>query len=562
MKIYISGNNLRVGSKSYTQGQLRLWKDQGKYFLTDAILGEREDLGDYTEITKEDDSTFATDDDCRLYLDQVVNSIGEPLSGFYLDPNPMVTGVNIFASDADRDVYFSANPDELAKYDNNNLRLIRVADEYENREVGTWVNSFTQASGTIDLGTHSVEELQDITSKGSGAIITAAERTHLEGITDLGSGIIISTDERTKLGEITDTGSGSIITQAERDALANAGGILPLATQQNTDFTATWQTRQVVVNTANAINITLPNAAAGDVGKTIEFLISSDPENFPIIIHAPNLGSTINTIGSSGTEVAKARIASSRKQFWSVRVICLDAQSYVVEEPDSVYNELLYKMFVNNTVSSVHNEFNMSAVIPDFLTRNASWWFAIKFAGAPNNNSNGQVLFSTPGFAIAYRGNGTYMMTSGTSDYLMTISPNRIPQNGYWMVFSYDSTTTRYSCWINGSEVFKVINNTTSGVTPPSAVPTRMDFGRDVTVSAYLYGLMEFSTTCMMVGSGYLTDEQGAEFVYNIQNSDGLTLVTPTNEWIPGANDFVTKVGTVNLTKDPAESADVEFSQL
>ena len=172
------------------------------------------------------------------------------------------------------------------------------------------------------------------------------------------------------------------------------------------------------------------------------------------------------------------------------------------------------------------------------------------------------MLFSTPNFGIAYRGNGTYMMTSGTSGYLMTLSPNRIPQNGYWLVFSYDSTTTRYSCWINGSEVFKVINDTTSGVTPPSSIPTRMDFGRDVTVSAYLYGLMEFSTTCMMVGSGYLTDAQGAEFVYNVQNSDGLTLATPTNEWIPGANDFVTKVGTVNLTKDPAESADVEFSQL
>ncbi len=466
-------------------------------------------------------------------------------SSFILDPNPPKAGVNYFTSDAARDAYFSANPLELAKFDSNTQRLILMevggSIYYENRFNGAWVNAFGGTIGAIDLSQHSATELSDISNVGSGQII--------------------SSDERVKLGGITSIGSGQIITEAERNAIGGVAN-LPIATQQSSDFTAQWNTRQLVINTSNVVNITLPVASTENIGKTIEFLITSDPENYNIILLASSLNEAINTVSSSGSEVAKARISSFRKQFWSLRVTCYSENNYVIEEPDSVYNELLYKMFVNNTLYSRHNVFNMSSVIPDFLTSNNSWWFAIKFAGTPTNNSDGQVLFSTPNFAIAYRGNGTYMMTSGTSSFLMAISPNRIPQNGYWLVFSYDSVTTRYSCWINGTEVVKVIDHTTSGATPPSSIPTRMDFGRDVEVSAYLYGLMEFSTTCMMIGGGYLSDAQAAEFTYSLQNSDELTLSIPTNEWIPGVSDFVTKTGSVDLTKDPENSNDVEFSQL
>ncbi|MDH4127374.1 MAG: hypothetical protein OEV44_01375 [Spirochaetota bacterium] len=71
------------------------------------------------------------------------------------------------------------------------------------------------------LSEHSVTELNDVTSAGSGSIITTPERNKLASITDIGSGEIITTAERTKLGEITDTGSGEIITAAERNKLDN-----------------------------------------------------------------------------------------------------------------------------------------------------------------------------------------------------------------------------------------------------------------------------------------------------------------------------------------------------
>ena len=158
---------------------------------------------------------------------------------------------------------------------------------------------------------------------------------------------------------------------------------MSLAPQQSSDFTASWNTRQLVINTANEVNVTLPEATANDIGKVISFIVSSDPENFNIIIHASDLSGVINTIPSEDDDKAKARISSFRKQFWAFNVLCVSENNYILEEPDSVYNSLLYRMFVNNTSSSVHNALNMSAVIPNFLTRNASWWFAIKYRGTP-----------------------------------------------------------------------------------------------------------------------------------------------------------------------------------
>jgi len=59
-------------------------------------------------------------------------------------------------------------------------------------------------SDITDLSTHSVTELNDVTSSGSGQIITDNERLILSKITDTGSGQIITDTERTKLNGIED----------------------------------------------------------------------------------------------------------------------------------------------------------------------------------------------------------------------------------------------------------------------------------------------------------------------------------------------------------------------
>lgn len=116
-------------------------------------------------------------------------------SGFEVIPSPPQLGVNLFQADTEenaklaRDTYFSANPTELARYDANPLRMIQVswtlptpAFEFESRVSGSWVNTFTQTVEEFQLGTHSVTELNDVTSAGSGQIITNEERTKLAGI--------------------------------------------------------------------------------------------------------------------------------------------------------------------------------------------------------------------------------------------------------------------------------------------------------------------------------------------------------------------------------------------
>lgn len=116
-------------------------------------------------------------------------------SGFEVIPSPPQLGVNLFQADTEenaklaRDAYFSANPTELARYDANPLRMTQVswtlptsAFEFESRVSGNWVNTFTQTVEEFQLGTHSVTELNDVTSAGSGQIITNEERTKLAGI--------------------------------------------------------------------------------------------------------------------------------------------------------------------------------------------------------------------------------------------------------------------------------------------------------------------------------------------------------------------------------------------
>ena len=128
--------------------------------------------------------------------------------GFSINPNPMQNGVNRFygstKSDAQntRDSYFSANPDILAEYDVDPLRLIQLAwgvgvtymFEFNSRDQSQWFSTFSQAGSDIDLSMHSVTELNDVTSAGSGEIITVDERQKLTNLpTDLVESISRST---------------------------------------------------------------------------------------------------------------------------------------------------------------------------------------------------------------------------------------------------------------------------------------------------------------------------------------------------------------------------------
>lgn len=115
--------------------------------------------------------------------------VGQKLSqngGFILAPNPPVEGLNLFTAgteveaEALRDAYFSSNPSDLERYDNDIQRMIVLVYNglqfFQNRSLGAWVDTFNSATSSVDLSTHSVTDMGDVTDSGSGAIITTAER--------------------------------------------------------------------------------------------------------------------------------------------------------------------------------------------------------------------------------------------------------------------------------------------------------------------------------------------------------------------------------------------------
>ncbi len=83
------------------------------------------------------------------------------------------------------------------------------------------VNNLNAASTNFLSSGNSVTDLSDVSSAGSGNIITESERLKLSNVTDTGSGNIITILERVKLTNLTDSGSGNIITESERLKLSN-----------------------------------------------------------------------------------------------------------------------------------------------------------------------------------------------------------------------------------------------------------------------------------------------------------------------------------------------------
>jgi hypothetical protein len=136
--------------------------------------------------------------------------------------------------------------------DTNRLGSGRIVELNISSSQSDWSNSVTKYGSTtsllaminqaiIDLSSHSVTELSDVTSAGSGEIITALERNKLAGIADgaevnvnadwnatTGDAEILnkptdvtdlSTHSVTELSDITNAGSGEIIKVGERTKL-------------------------------------------------------------------------------------------------------------------------------------------------------------------------------------------------------------------------------------------------------------------------------------------------------------------------------------------------------
>ena len=336
-------------------------------------------------------------------------------------------------------------------------------------------------------------------------------------------------------------------------ALAEQSDFLGDNVNRTTDFTAAWSTTYFNVNNAdNPLVITLPPATAADAGKEIKFWLRGNPANNKVTFVANDTSGVLNGVVAEGVDKAKADITSSEPSYIRITAQCVGENAYVIDNMTSAYAALRYVAHFNATTDySPFTYLELDAIPTDFLTSNNSWWFAVKLEQPMTNDSDGQVLFGSNSFFAAIRGNGTYFQTSGTSGYLQALSPNTIPVAGEWLIYQYDASNTYYTAWVNGG---KVMNATSSGVTPPSTPPTAMWFGSEegstTPPSGYGYPLQSCKMSCIALGSGLLTDADAALLTPSVfsANGAGLTGATVTNEWSFDAAGAVNNAGTISLT--------------
>ena len=312
-----------------------------------------------------------------------------------------------------------------------------------------------------------------------------------------------------------------------------------------------WDGIYGIHNDTGNVEVILPAAGVGDVGKELEFWIEHNPANHKVTIKASSGSMDINGVSNDGTDVAKAEYSTNAASYSRVKARCVGNNDVYISNASSVYNALRYVAYFSSTSSfSPYSYLQLSDIPTNFMTSNDDWWFAVKVEQPMTNDSDGQVLFGSNNFFTAYRGNGSYFMTSSTSDYLQTVSPTTVVESGGWIIYQYDSATTRYTAWINGE---KVLNDSTSGATPPSTPPTEMWFGSETGQSAapsgYGYPLNTSKISNISIGSGNLSDADAALFTSSTFTVPTLSSATLTNQWSPANGDVITTVtGSTNLS--------------
>jgi hypothetical protein len=113
----------------------------------------------------------------------------------------------------------------------------------------------------------------------------------------------------------------------------------------------------------------------------------------------------------------------------------------------------------------------------------------------------------------------------------------------------------------------KVLNATTSGITPPSTAPTEMWIGSEegqvAAPSGYGYPLQQCKVSVMGLGFGNLSDADAALFTstqYDPQAN--ITLAgggTFASQWSAGATQVNTDLGTTNLS---VVGSDISFEEI
>jgi len=125
-------------------------------------------------------------------------------------------------------------------------------------------------------------------------------------------------------------------------------------------------------------------------------------------------------------------------------------------------------------------------------------------------------------------------------------SVDKIVGANQWLVYQWKPDDS-FDAWIDN---VKVLDNTTSGGTPPSTAPTNFYFGKEPSGS-YQYELADVKISSMMIGLGNLLDSEVAEFTTGVTDISELSATLNakiSHAWIPDVSSMHTVKGNINFT--------------
>ena len=359
---------------------------------------------------------------------------GSDARGYQYLNSPPIEGQDTFTNsdltscETDRDAYFTSNPDELAKYDADPQLIVSMVYGGsllgQSRLNGSWVSHSPVSA--IDLANHSVEELNDVISKGRGAIITEAEAqaisdaanrlaqlTNVDNTSDADKPVSTPQDNAFVRKNLED-GNYYVRLNGSWVEMPSSGG----ASKEIQDWLVTaLTTKPVIIYT----DINVEVNTAGEITPIIlsgtlpinDWVVTTGslPPEFTLNAETGVISYTTSAITGSGSfGITASNPAESGDEVtvnWEISLA-----NGMVQFTNS---EIPYPFMRVSTSNSNDNQ---------FLVR------SLTFAGRPTSVSNG-ALVADPAYPVYQADNG-----DGTYNYLVNVTGY-----GYWVLYLNRTTT-------------------------------------------------------------------------------------------------------------------------
>lgn len=327
-----------------------------------------------------------------------------------------------------------------------------------------------------------------------------------------------------------------------------------------------WNQDILIDNTASNIILTMPEATENDINKMCRITVFAPVAVHNLRLNGFNESDTINGITGSTGNLIHAIYSKTQSSGLVVLIRCLGVGVYGVQLPDFISSGDNYKLETHNIVTNRYEQNSLTLNQPslgNFLTDKGDWSFALKMSKDMVDDSTTQMMFGSQNYGISWRGDGVYIYAQNSSSgYLISTLEDINPANNYWILLSYNYTSNTYSAWVNGSQVSKIVNNSTGGNTAPTTTPTRITFGLEPTsATGYHYALRQFALSNMIVFDKFLTDAEAGELLVNVKTSDDISESLRSSillENIVGVDSMISKTG--NGLFEITNPADTDFN--